>query len=72
MAKAVMDSRMLDLPLSEALYRWLLGQEATLNLCDLQHVCPSVYRTLVQLQGVLRTKAALEGSPDMTVQQVCL
>lgn len=66
-----MDSRMLDLPLSEALYRWLLGQESTLSLSDLQHVCPSVHRTLVQLQGVLRTKETLEGSPEMTVQQVC-
>ncbi|XP_026293450.2 E3 ubiquitin-protein ligase TRIP12 [Frankliniella occidentalis] len=70
MAKAVMDSRMLDLPLSESLYRWLLGQETTLSLPDLQHVCPSVHRTLVQLQGVLRTKETLEGSPDMTVQQI--
>lgn len=70
MAKAVMDSRMLDLPLSEALYRWLLGQETTLSLPDLQHVNPPVHRTLVQLQGVLRTKETLEGSPDMTVQQI--
>jgi len=70
MAKAVMDSRMLDLPLSEPFYRWLLAQEGSLTLHDLNCVNPDVARTLQQLQAVVRTKEALESSADMTAQQV--
>nr|XP_024215138.1 E3 ubiquitin-protein ligase TRIP12 isoform X1 [Halyomorpha halys]XP_024215139.1 E3 ubiquitin-protein ligase TRIP12 isoform X1 [Halyomorpha halys] len=53
MAKAVMDSRMLDLPLSQTFHRWLLGEEACLGLADLAHVVPSVHRTLVRLMSVV-------------------
>ncbi|XP_063224587.1 E3 ubiquitin-protein ligase TRIP12 isoform X2 [Bacillus rossius redtenbacheri] len=60
MAKAVMDSRMLDLPLSLAFYRWLLGQEGCLWLADLSQVHPEVHRTLLRLQEVARRRDALE------------
>uniref|UniRef100_A0A0A9XLJ3 E3 ubiquitin-protein ligase n=3 Tax=Lygus hesperus TaxID=30085 RepID=A0A0A9XLJ3_LYGHE len=53
MAKAVMDSRMLDLPLSRTFYRWLLGEESSLGLADLVHVNPSVHKTLVRLMTVV-------------------
>ncbi|CAB0009110.1 unnamed protein product [Nesidiocoris tenuis] len=53
MAKAVMDSRMLDLPLSRTFYRWLLGEESSLGLADLAYVNPSVHKTLVRLMGVV-------------------
>ncbi|KAK7869881.1 hypothetical protein R5R35_006684 [Gryllus longicercus] len=66
MAKAVMDSRMLDLPFSVAFYRWLLGQEATLELSDLGHVRPEVHATLRRLQGVVRMKEHLEQLPSLT------
>nr|CAD7427678.1 unnamed protein product [Timema monikensis] len=66
MAKAVMDSRMLDLPFSLVFYRWLLGQEASLSLPDLAQVCPEVHRTLAQLQGVVRLREALEQDPNLS------
>ncbi|XP_073982784.1 E3 ubiquitin-protein ligase ctrip isoform X4 [Rhodnius prolixus] len=53
MAKAVMDSRMLDLPLSQTFHRWLLGEESSLGLSDLAHVNPSVHKTLVRLMHVV-------------------
>lgn len=60
MAKAIYDSRMLDLPFSLTFYRWLLGEEHTLTLNDLCYVCPDVYRTLTKLQDIVRRKEAIE------------
>ncbi|XP_063973938.1 E3 ubiquitin-protein ligase TRIP12 isoform X1 [Diachasmimorpha longicaudata] len=60
MAKAIYDSRMLDLPFSFTFYRWLLGEEHTLTLADLAHICPDVYRTLNKLQDIVRRKEAIE------------
>ncbi|XP_021937421.1 E3 ubiquitin-protein ligase TRIP12 isoform X3 [Zootermopsis nevadensis] len=69
MAKAVMDSRMLDLPFSVVFYRWLLGQESTLSLPDLALVCPEVHRTLCKLQLVQRLKDQIDNDPDLTASQ---
>ncbi|XP_023287946.1 E3 ubiquitin-protein ligase TRIP12 isoform X3 [Orussus abietinus] len=60
MAKAIYDSRMLDLPFSLTFYRWLLAEEHTLTLADLAYVCPDVHRTLTKLQDVVRRKEAIE------------
>ncbi|XP_039296101.1 E3 ubiquitin-protein ligase TRIP12 isoform X2 [Nilaparvata lugens] len=65
MAKAVMDSRMLDLPLSVSFYRWLLGEEQQLSLSDLRHVAPEVYRTLVRLEGLVRMRRAIEADASL-------
>lgn len=66
MAKAVMDSRMLDLPFSLAFYRWMLGQEVNLELSDLVHVRPEVHNTLRRLQGVVRMREHLEQLSSIT------
>ncbi|XP_044596303.1 E3 ubiquitin-protein ligase TRIP12 isoform X1 [Cotesia glomerata] len=60
MAKAIYDSRMIDMPFSLTFYRWLLGEEHTLTLADLAYVCPDVHRTLSKLQEVVRRKEAIE------------
>ncbi|KAG8229177.1 hypothetical protein J437_LFUL009894 [Ladona fulva] len=60
MAKAVMDSRMLDLPFSVAFYRWLLGQEVSLGLSDLCFVRPEVHKTLARLQELVVKKEMVE------------
>ncbi|XP_025418550.1 E3 ubiquitin-protein ligase TRIP12 [Sipha flava] len=60
MAKAIMDSRLLDLPLSITMYRWLLGHENYLSLSDLSYIVPDVYKTLSKLhQLVLERKVIL-------------
>ena len=59
----------LDLPFSVVFYRWLLGQEATLSLPDLAHVCPEVHRTLCHLQVVQRLKEQIERDADLTASQ---
>jgi len=63
MAKAIMDSRMLDIPLSEAFYKWMLGLETTFTAQDLQHVDPVVARSFAQLAAVAVKKHALESDP---------
>ncbi|XP_003424889.1 E3 ubiquitin-protein ligase TRIP12 isoform X4 [Nasonia vitripennis] len=60
MAKAIYDSRMLDLPFSLTFYRWLLGEESALNLADLAFVDQDVYRSLCKLQDVARRKEVIE------------
>ncbi|XP_053984508.1 E3 ubiquitin-protein ligase TRIP12 isoform X1 [Hylaeus volcanicus] len=60
MAKAIYDSRMLDLPFSLTFYRWLLGEEHTLTLNDLAYVCADVHRTLSKLQDIVRQKETIE------------
>ncbi|KZC11246.1 putative E3 ubiquitin-protein ligase TRIP12 [Dufourea novaeangliae] len=60
MAKAIYDSRMLDLPFSLTFYRWLLAEEHTLTLSDLAYVNFDVYRTLSKLQEIVRQKETIE------------
>lgn len=59
MAKAVMDSRMLDLPFSLTFYRWLLGQEQCLTMTDLVHLSPSIYKTLRKMENIVRKRDAI-------------
>ncbi|XP_060862971.1 E3 ubiquitin-protein ligase TRIP12 isoform X1 [Metopolophium dirhodum] len=56
MAKAIMDSRLLDLPLSITMYRWLLGHENYLTLGDLSYIVPEIYKTLSQLHQLVLEK----------------
>lgn len=56
MAKALMDSRMLDLPLSRVFYKWILGQEASLTSADLYHVDRVVARSFQQLEDIVHQK----------------
>ncbi|XP_043275356.1 E3 ubiquitin-protein ligase TRIP12 isoform X3 [Venturia canescens] len=60
MAKAIYDSRMLDLPFSLTFYRWLLGEEQSLTLSDLAYVYPDIYHSLNKLQDIVRRKEAIE------------
>lgn len=59
-AKALMDSRMLDIPLSFAFYKWVLGQEASLSSAELGHVDSAISRTFYQLEQVAIQKRRLE------------
>ncbi|XP_057663764.1 E3 ubiquitin-protein ligase TRIP12 isoform X1 [Diorhabda carinulata] len=66
MAKAVMDSRMLDLPFSVTFYRWLLGQETSLTLSDLRHVDPELYKTLRKMHYLVRQRDAILDDPRIS------
>ncbi|XP_014232904.2 E3 ubiquitin-protein ligase TRIP12 isoform X2 [Trichogramma pretiosum] len=60
MAKAIYDSRMLDLPFSLTFYRWLLAEEHALNLSDLAHIDRDVYNSLSKLQEVVKRKEEID------------
>lgn len=56
MAKALMDSRMIDLPLSPVFYKWLLCQEHSLTSADLHHIDSVMARSFQQLEAILHQK----------------
>ncbi|KAK9879662.1 hypothetical protein WA026_006724 [Henosepilachna vigintioctopunctata] len=69
MAKAVMDSRMLDLPFSITFYRWLLGQEHSLSLSDLKYVAPEIHRTLQRLQNLVKRRDLIQEDMTLTTDE---
>ena len=60
LARAIMDFRVLDIPFSQMLYKWLLNQEGTLDLGDMVHVDPILAQSLMQLQQVVNREKQLE------------
>ena len=73
MAKACMDSRMVDINISEAFYKWLVSQEDyALDICDLQFVDQTLYTSLSQLYGVVLAKRRLERDDTHTKDSLAL
>ncbi|XP_021775478.1 E3 ubiquitin-protein ligase UPL3-like [Chenopodium quinoa] len=72
MAKALQDGRLLDLPLSTAFYKLVLGQE--LDLHDILSFDPEVGKTLRELQALVCRKQYLESiggdHPDV-IAELC-
>lgn len=52
MAKALMDSRMIDINFSLPFYKWLLTQEASFDLTDMVHIDPTMSRTLFHMHRI--------------------
>ncbi|XP_070537941.1 E3 ubiquitin-protein ligase TRIP12-like isoform X2 [Ptychodera flava] len=65
-AKALMDSRMVDIPWSLPFYKWMIGEESTLSALDLQYVDPVIANSYNQLQDILRQKKRLEQDQSHT------
>ncbi|CAL1261818.1 unnamed protein product [Larinioides sclopetarius] len=65
LAKALMDSRMLDIPLSLVFYKWMLNQENNLSLADLKHVDESIAQTIHQLEQLAVEKRKLESDRSL-------
>ncbi|XP_076344228.1 E3 ubiquitin-protein ligase TRIP12-like isoform X3 [Tachypleus tridentatus] len=70
MAKALMDSRMLDIPLSLVFYKWLLSQETYLNTSEVQYVDSSLACTFFKLEQVSAQKRKLEQDKSLTPQSL--
>ncbi|CAF1083349.1 unnamed protein product [Rotaria sordida] len=66
MAKALMDSRMIDMQFSIVFYKWLLGQEETLNLEDLIHVDINLYEQFKKFQSIINLRNKLIKQNDLT------
>ncbi|XP_054708683.1 E3 ubiquitin-protein ligase TRIP12-like isoform X2 [Uloborus diversus] len=65
LAKALMDSRVLDIPLSLVFYKWMLNQESNLSLADMKHVDDCVAKTIQQLEDVAKEKRRLENDRSL-------
>ncbi|KAL6561040.1 E3 ubiquitin-protein ligase upl3 [Orobanche gracilis] len=69
MAKALQDGRLLDLPLSSAFYRLILGQE--LDLHDIVSFDLELGTTLQELQALVYRKQYLESTGSYKPEELC-
>ncbi|KAK4337072.1 hypothetical protein RND71_043702 [Anisodus tanguticus] len=60
MAKALYDSRMIDIPLSIPFYKWILGQQSSLSLPDLTYIDATVAKTISALDTIAKNKKRIE------------
>ncbi|KAG8184831.1 hypothetical protein JTE90_004928 [Oedothorax gibbosus] len=70
LAKAIMDSRLVDIPLSLIFYKWILNQEKYLCLADLEHVDATLAHNISKFEKILVEKKKLEN--DKTLSAVSL
>ncbi|XP_059173399.1 E3 ubiquitin-protein ligase TRIP12-like [Physella acuta] len=66
MAKALMDSRMLDLPLSRVFYKWILAQENSLSSSDLYYVDKVLAQSFQQLENIVHQKKQILNDKSLT------
>ncbi|RWS30969.1 E3 ubiquitin-protein ligase TRIP12-like isoform X1 [Leptotrombidium deliense] len=60
MAKALVDSRMVDIPLSIAFYKWLLGQESSLTASDMQYIDSTYARSVIEMEILAKQKKQMQ------------
>ncbi|XP_071386207.1 E3 ubiquitin-protein ligase TRIP12 isoform X2 [Centroberyx affinis] len=66
MAKAIMDFRLLDLPLGLPFYKWMLRQETSISSHDLVNIDPGVAKSIQHLEDIIRQKKRLEQDRSQT------
>nr|XP_060623799.1 E3 ubiquitin-protein ligase TRIP12 isoform X3 [Anolis sagrei ordinatus] len=70
MAKAIMDFRLVDLPLGLPFYKWMLRQETSLTSHDLFNIDPVVARSVYHLEEIVRQKKSLEQDKSQTKESL--
>lgn len=65
-AKACMDSRMIDINFSETFYKWLVTPDHKFDICDMQYVDRTLYKSLSQLYDVVLQKKRIENDKTHT------
>ncbi|XP_048362455.1 E3 ubiquitin-protein ligase TRIP12 isoform X3 [Sphaerodactylus townsendi] len=70
MAKAIMDFRLVDLPLGLPFYKWMLRQETSLTSHDLFNIDPVVARSVYHLEEIVRQKRRLEQDKSQTKENL--
>ncbi|XP_077467262.1 E3 ubiquitin-protein ligase TRIP12 isoform X1 [Stigmatopora argus] len=66
MAKAIMDFRLLDLPLGLPFFKWMLRHETSINSHDLVNIDPDVAKSILHLEDIVRQKKRLERDRSQT------
>ncbi|XP_048836365.1 E3 ubiquitin-protein ligase TRIP12 isoform X4 [Brienomyrus brachyistius] len=72
MAKAIMDFRLLDLPLGLPFYKWMLRHESSISSHDLTNIDPAVARSIQHLEDIIRQKKQLEQDRSHTRESLQL
>lgn len=72
LAKACMDSRMVDIPFSQTFYKWLLGREDQIDISDMRHVDNTLHKSLSQLYEVILQKKKLESDQEHSTESLQL
>ncbi|KAK9068485.1 hypothetical protein SSX86_012599 [Deinandra increscens subsp. villosa] len=67
-AKALHDGRVLDLPLSKAFYKLILGQELTLY--DIQSFDPVLGKTLIEFQALVERRKYVESVGEISANDL--
>ncbi|XP_034024048.1 E3 ubiquitin-protein ligase TRIP12 isoform X2 [Thalassophryne amazonica] len=70
MAKAIMDFRLLDLPLGLPFYKWMLRQEMSISSHDLVNIDPGVAKSIQHLEDIVRQKKQLEQDRSQTKEML--
>ncbi|KAM3834807.1 E3 ubiquitin-protein ligase TRIP12 isoform 4-T6 [Vipera latastei] len=70
MAKAIMDFRLVDLPLGLPFYKWMLRQETSLTSYDLFNIDPVVAKSVYHLEEIVRQKRRLEQDKSQTKESL--
>ncbi|KAM9316934.1 E3 ubiquitin-protein ligase TRIP12 isoform 1-T1 [Gastrophryne carolinensis] len=70
MAKAIMDFRLVDIPLGLPFYKWMLRQETSLASYDMTHVDPVVAKSVYHLEDIVRQKKRLEQDKSQTKESL--
>ena len=70
LARALMDNRLVDLPLSVPFYKWMLGMEHCLTAADLEHIDPALFRIYCRLQQLVVRKRQLEADLSLVSDKV--
>ncbi|XP_043926988.1 E3 ubiquitin-protein ligase TRIP12 isoform X2 [Protopterus annectens] len=66
LAKAIMDFRLLDLPLGLSFYKWMLRQELSFNSHDLFNIDPVIAKSVRHLEDIVRQKKKLEKDKSLS------
>ncbi|XP_065841096.1 E3 ubiquitin-protein ligase TRIP12-like isoform X2 [Oscarella lobularis] len=69
LAKSMLDSRMVDLPLSVPFYKWMLGQESALSPADLWDVDPVLAKSYCQLRSSVMEKRRVESNDSLSDEE---
>lgn len=70
MAKAIMDFRLVDIPLGLPFYKWMLRQDSSLASHDLVNVDPVVAKSVYHLEEIVRQKKRLEQDKALTKESL--
>ena len=63
---------MMDITFSQPFFRWILGQESTLELSDMQFIDTTLFKSLSQLNDVVVKKKAMEKDRSHTPETLRL